>query len=114
MTSWTKEEDDIVLNAVTNSSDQPFTDWSAFAKVGMLPGRTGRHIRDRWVNHLNPNLWKNRVDTIFTENEDYILWEAQKRVGKKWIQISTIFFHSTRSELQIKNRWYSAAFRSFI
>jgi len=51
---WTDHEDAIVVEAVTLSSEQPFTRWSDLAQK--LPGRVGKQIRDRWVNHLNPNI----------------------------------------------------------
>ena len=51
---WTDQEDAIVVEAVSASSEQPFTRWSDLAQK--LPGRVGKQIRDRWVNHLNPNI----------------------------------------------------------
>jgi hypothetical protein len=43
-----------VIEAVSTSTEQPFTRWSDLAQ--RLPGRVGKQIRDRWVNHLNPNI----------------------------------------------------------
>jgi Myb-like DNA-binding domain len=51
---WQDHEDAIVVDAVSSSSEQPFTRWSDLAQK--LPGRVGKQIRDRWVNHLNPNI----------------------------------------------------------
>jgi hypothetical protein len=51
---WQDHEDAIVVEAVTTSTEQPFTRWSDLAQ--RLPGRVGKQIRDRWVNHLNPNI----------------------------------------------------------
>ena len=51
---WTDEEDAIVLDAVQNSMEDPFTRWSDLAQ--RLPGRVGKQVRDRWVNHLNPAI----------------------------------------------------------
>lgn len=51
---WQDHEDAIVVEAVSSSSEQPFTRWSDLAQK--LPGRVGKQIRDRWVNHLNPNI----------------------------------------------------------
>lgn len=51
---WTDHEDAIVVEAVSSSTEQPFTRWSDLAQK--LPGRVGKQIRDRWVNHLNPNI----------------------------------------------------------
>jgi len=105
---WQDHEDAIVVEAVTTSSEQPFTRWSDLAN--RLPGRVGKQIRDRWVNHLNPNI--NHMP--FSREDDLLLWEGHKKLGKRWVEISTKFFHQTRSENHIKNRWYSASFKKFI
>ena len=51
---WTEEEDLVVLEAVRNSTEEIFTRWSDLAQ--QLPGRVGKQVRDRWVNHLNPAI----------------------------------------------------------
>ncbi|KAG7348124.1 Myb-like DNA-binding protein [Nitzschia inconspicua] len=105
---WTEEEDEFILKNVSASGEQPFTRWSELALH--MPGRHGKQIRERWINHLNPNI----SHLPFTEEDDLKLWDAAKIYGKKWVEISSKFFHSTRAENQIKNRWYSAAFKKFI
>jgi hypothetical protein len=105
---WTDQEDAIVIEAVTTSTEQPFTRWSDLAQ--QLPGRVGKQIRDRWVNHLNPNI--NHLP--FSREDDLNLWNGHQKLGKRWVEISTKFFNSTRSENHIKNRWYSASFKKFI
>jgi hypothetical protein len=104
---WTDQEDRIVMETVKNSKEQPFTRWSDLAQK--LPGRVGKQIRDRWVNHLNPHI--NHLP--FTREDDMLLYNGHKEHGKKWVEISTTFFNSTRSENQVKNRWYSASFKKF-
>lgn len=42
------------------------------------------------------------------------MWEGHKKLGKRWVEISTKFFNCSRSENHIKNRWYSASFKKFI
>mmetsp|Transcript_27950 Transcript_27950/g.58525 ORF Transcript_27950/g.58525 Transcript_27950/m.58525 type:complete len:965 (-) Transcript_27950:75-2969(-) len=105
---WTDQEDAIVMEAVTSSKEQPFTRWSDLAQ--RLPGRVGKQIRDRWVNHLNPNI--NHLP--FSREDDLLLWEGHTKVGKRWVEIATKFFKGSRSENHIKNRWYSASFKKFI
>ena len=51
---WTYEEDAVVVETVQNSMEDPFTRWSDLAQ--RLPGRVGKQVRDRWVNHLNPAI----------------------------------------------------------
>lgn len=96
------------MEAVTNSKEQPFTRWSDLAQ--RLPGRVGKQIRDRWVNHLNPNI--NHLP--FSRADDLLLWDGHQKLGKRWVEIATSSFKSTRSENHIKNRWYSASFKKFI
>lgn len=105
---WQDHEDAIVIEAVTTCKEQPFTRWSDLAQK--LPGRVGKQIRDRWVNHLNPNI--NHMP--FSKEDDMKLWEGHKQLGKRWVEISTKFFNSSRSENHIKNRWYSASFKKFV
>ena len=42
------------------------------------------------------------------------MWEGHKKLGKRWVEISTTYFNNSRSENHIKNRWYSASFKKFI
>lgn len=105
---WQDHEDAIVVQAVSTSAEQPFTRWSDLAQK--LPGRVGKQIRDRWVNHLNPNI--NHLP--FTREDDLLLWDGHKKLGKRWVEISAKYFNSSRSENHIKNRWYSASFKKFI
>jgi hypothetical protein len=70
----------------------------------------GKQIRDRWVNHLNPNI--NHMP--FSKEDDMKLWKGHLQLGKKWVVISAKFFNSSRSENHIKNRWYSASFKKVV
>jgi hypothetical protein len=105
---WREEEDAIVLRVIAQSAEPTFTQWADLAP--QLPGRSGKQIRDRWVNYLNPAI--NHLP--FSREDDLRLWEGHKKLGKRWVEISVKVFNSTRSENHIKNRWYSAAFKKFI
>ena len=96
------------MKAVMESTEQPFTRWSDLAE--QIPGRVGKQIRDRWINHLNPDI--NHLP--FSRDDDLLLWTAHETIGKRWVEIAATFFKSTRSENQIKNRWHSAAFKQVI
>ena len=91
------------------SSEQPFKRWSDLA-AQQLPGWVGKQIRNRWVNQLDPN--SNHLP--FSCEDNLLLWEAHKKLGTKWAEISTKLFHSIQPENQIKNCWYSASFKEFI
>src|SRR5210317_799374 len=99
--SWSQAEDAIVLNIV--GKDSNFANWAALAS-SRLPGRTGKQIRDRWNNYLNPSI----NHSAWTSDEDLRLWHAHKELGAKWTAIGTEKFHTTRSENQVKNRFNCA------
>lgn len=105
---WREEEDAIVLRVIAQSAEPAFTQWADLAP--QLPGRSGKQIRDRWVNYLNPAI--NHLP--FSREDDRHLWEGHKKLGKRWVEISVKVFNGTRSENHIKNRWYSAAFKRFV
>src|SRR6056300_1140641 len=105
---WREEEDAFVLKVIAVSPEQPFTQWADLA--ALLPGRSGKQIRDHWVNYLNPSI--NHLP--FSREDDLKLWHGHRELGKRWVEISGKIFNSTRSENHIKNRWYSAAFKKFI
>ena len=50
---WTPEEDQLVLLLVEKNGPQK---WTSIAEN--LPGRIGKQCRERWHNHLNPNIKK--------------------------------------------------------
>jgi hypothetical protein len=93
---WTDEEDSIILNCV----DGGMTKWSDIANC--VPGRLGKQCRERWSNHLDPNLKKGN----WSLEEDRLLVEAQSVLGNCWSRITKVI--QGRSENSIKNRWNSA------
>ena len=56
--------------------------WSMIA--GHLPGRIGKQCRERWHNHLNPDIKRDG----WSEEEDRILVEAHEAHGNKWAEIA--------------------------
>ena len=72
---WTKEQDQKVIELVTKQ-------WTLSAKH--LKGRPGRQCRERWHNHLNPEVKK----SCRTEEEDRIIREAHKVLGSRWAKIA--------------------------
>lgn len=66
----------------------------------LLGKRTPKQCRERWSNHLNPELKK----TPWTSEEDERLIACQAELGNTWTRIAAHL--PGRSENEVKNRWY--------
>jgi Myb-like DNA-binding domain len=93
---WTVREDEQLL---AQTQRLGVGRWTAIAKH--IPSRTGKQVRERWLNHLSPLV----VKRPWSPEEDGIIIEARKQYGNSWSKICKLL--NGRSENMCKNRFHS-------
>lgn len=96
---WTEAEDKVVVSLVDKANIDDIK-WSVVA--ANLPGRLGKQVRERWYNHLDPQLKKGP----YSDEEDQKLLALHAKMGNRWCEIAKEM--CGRSENSVKNRWNSA------
>jgi hypothetical protein len=93
---WSREEDEVILRFVQGYGAQ---DWAKLSRL--LNGRTGKQCRERFKNHLDPEV----IHESWTPDEDRQLIELHNELGNQWTRIAS--FMGGRTDNSIKNRWNS-------
>ena len=91
---WTPEEDKQLRQWVQEHGAK---DWRLLAE--RLPGRDEFRCRERWHNHLNPDI----NHGPWSEDEDKILMDNHKTLGSKWSKYRTLL--PARAGQAIRVRW---------
>ena len=94
--AWDKEEDAKLLTLYEKYGNN----WAAISKE--MPHRTGKQIRDRFLNSLDTKFDRGK----FTEEEDQIIIKYYKIYGNSWAKIAKKL--KTRTGDMVKNRFYSS------
>lgn len=101
---WTSPEDETLKTLILTRGARS---WSVIAREinslihNGLNIRQGRQCRERWFNHINPELNKGQ----WSDAEDDLLMSLQGQLGNKWSEISKEL--KGRTENAVKNRWKS-------
>ncbi|MCQ2815927.1 MAG: hypothetical protein MJ252_01555 [archaeon] len=93
---WTETEDKLLIDLVEKYGAEK---WSFIANY--FTDRIGKQCRERWFNHLNPDVKKSN----WSSSEEWILFLKHREMGNRWSKLCE--FLPGRTDNTIKNHWNS-------
>jgi hypothetical protein len=95
--SFLEDEDNRIIEFVKQHGEG---DWRAIK--GIIPNRTPKQCRERWINHLRPDVRKEP----WTDAEDALIFQLSVDIGRKWSMIAGAL--PGRTDNSVKNRFNSS------
>ncbi len=93
---WTIYEDKTLIDLIEKYGPQK---WSFISKA--LKGRSGKQCRERWYNHLSPDINMSE----WSLEEEMLLLLMHNKLGNKWSELRK--YLKGRTDNNIKNHWNS-------
>lgn len=99
--SWTQEEDTALLALIKLIGVGKWQQITQALEIDYeIMGRTGKQCRERWLNHLHPDVNKGP----WSQEEETQLFLLRKAFGHKWKQIAENM--PGRTDNEVKNHFY--------